>query len=447
MALVLVVRRGDPRLEALDRPRLLHLPALRVRQGRCSRSSSRRSWPTARSADRRARAAAARRSARRAADPARLRPARRRHRARLHRGARRRALRLRRALAAPGGDRAAVAVIGVLAVLWWLPAAGVNVLKPYQAARLTGFTHPSANPNDSTSYNLTQSMIAVGVGRAAGARRRRARRRRALDYLPDARHRLRVRLARRAARLLRRLGPAAALPAGRLARAARSSPAPRDLFGAIVAGGIVFGFLFQVFVNVGMTIGIAPITGIPLPFVSVGGSSMISNLVGDRDPAGDRTCAADAAAREPRRRARAAAVALGLLREVRRRRATRGRSSSAGRASSSPLLARELRAGGERGGGASRDGSPTAPPRSSGSGQPTRRRCARPQRAGVPIVGGHRRRERCPTCSTPTSSSLRRGEGLPVDEIAARARPRARRRRRAARRAPAGAARRGRRAS
>jgi rod shape determining protein RodA len=53
----------------------------------------------------------------------------------------------------------------------------------------------------------------------------------------------------------------------------------RDHFSAIVAGGIVFAFLFQVFVNVGMTIGIAPITGIPLPFVSVGGSSMVANLL------------------------------------------------------------------------------------------------------------------------------------------------------------------------
>ena len=52
-----------------------------------------------------------------------------------------------------------------------------------------------------------------------------------------------------------------------------------DLFSSIVAGGIVVAFLFQVFVNAGMTMGIAPITGIPLPFVSVGGSSMIANLV------------------------------------------------------------------------------------------------------------------------------------------------------------------------
>jgi rod shape determining protein RodA len=53
----------------------------------------------------------------------------------------------------------------------------------------------------------------------------------------------------------------------------------RDAFSAIVAGGIVFAFLFQVFVNVGMNIGIAPVTGIPLPFVSVGGSALIANLL------------------------------------------------------------------------------------------------------------------------------------------------------------------------
>ena len=52
----------------------------------------------------------------------------------------------------------------------------------------------------------------------------------------------------------------------------------RDLFSAVVAGGIVIALFFQIFINVGMTMGIAPITGIPLPFVSVGGSAMIANL-------------------------------------------------------------------------------------------------------------------------------------------------------------------------
>jgi rod shape determining protein RodA len=53
----------------------------------------------------------------------------------------------------------------------------------------------------------------------------------------------------------------------------------RDAFSAIAAAGIAAAFLFQVFVNAGMTIGIAPITGIPLPMVSVGGSSMVANLL------------------------------------------------------------------------------------------------------------------------------------------------------------------------
>ena len=51
-----------------------------------------------------------------------------------------------------------------------------------------------------------------------------------------------------------------------------------DGFSAIVAAGIVFGFVFQIFVNVGMTVGLAPVTGITLPFVSVGGSSLIASM-------------------------------------------------------------------------------------------------------------------------------------------------------------------------
>ena len=174
----------------------------------------------------------------------------------------------------------AVALVAVLAVLWWLPAAGVNVLKPYQAARLTGFTHPSNNPNDPTSYNLTQSMIAVGSGGLEGRGIVGATQTAPGRLPPRARH---------------RTSPSPPLAEQRgffgaslllllyllvVWRGLKIVTASRDLFGAILAGGIVFGFLFQVFVNVGMTIGIAPITGIPLPFVSVGGSSMISNLLG-----------------------------------------------------------------------------------------------------------------------------------------------------------------------
>src|SRR5579872_6018757 len=75
-----------------------------------------------------------------------------------------------------------VALLGVLAVLWWLPASGVNVLKPYQAQRLTGFTHPGTDPRGA-NYNIEQSIIAVGAGGlrgrgVAGATQTR------LDYTP-----------------------------------------------------------------------------------------------------------------------------------------------------------------------------------------------------------------------------------------------------------------------
>jgi rod shape determining protein RodA len=168
-----------------------------------------------------------------------------------------------------------VALIGVLAVLWWLPAAGVNVLKPYQAARLTGFTHPDSDPRGAT-YNVNQSITAVGAGQLRGRGVTGATQTR-LNYLPE--HATDFAFASLAEE--RGFFGASILLLLYLLvvwRGLKIVAGARDLFSAVVAGGLVFMFLFQVFVNVGMTIGIAPITGIPLPFVSVGGSSMITNL-------------------------------------------------------------------------------------------------------------------------------------------------------------------------
>ena len=58
-------------------------------------------------------------------------------------------------------------------------------------------------------------------------------------------------------------------------RALRILTMAKNLYGALIAGGIVAMLMFQVFVNVGMTIGIMPITGVPLPLMSYGGSSVI----------------------------------------------------------------------------------------------------------------------------------------------------------------------------
>ncbi|HEY3207224.1 MAG TPA: rod shape-determining protein RodA [Gaiellaceae bacterium] len=173
------------------------------------------------------------------------------------------------------GVIAAVSLIGVLAVLWWLPSVGVNVLKPYQAQRLTGFTHPDSDPRGAT-YNVNQSVTAVGAGRVRGRGIAGATQTR-LNYLPE--HATDFAFASLAEQ--RGFFGASILLLLYLLvvwRGLKIVAGARDLFCAIVAGGLVFAFLFQVFVNVGMTIGIAPITGIPLPFISVGGSSMITNL-------------------------------------------------------------------------------------------------------------------------------------------------------------------------
>jgi len=53
----------------------------------------------------------------------------------------------------------------------------------------------------------------------------------------------------------------------------------KNLFGAVIAGGVTAMLMFQVFVNVGMTLGIMPITGIPLPLMSYGGSSVLTTLL------------------------------------------------------------------------------------------------------------------------------------------------------------------------
>ena len=171
---------------------------------------------------------------------------------------------------------AGVALVGMLAILWFLPSAGVEVLKPYQSARLTGFTNPDRDPAGLT-YNVTQSITAVGSGGldgrgVAGATQTR------LDYLPE--HATDFVFASFSEQR-GFVGAAILLLLYLLVvwRGLRVITVAGDLYGAIVAGGIVIAFLFQVFVNVGMTMGIAPVTGIPLPFVTVGGSSMVANLL------------------------------------------------------------------------------------------------------------------------------------------------------------------------
>ncbi len=169
-----------------------------------------------------------------------------------------------------------IALLLAVGVLWAGPAVGVTFLKGYQQSRLTCFVHPSHCSSADTRYNLEQSIVAVGAGQVKGRGVNNATQTR-LQFLPE--HGTDFVFASYSEQ--RGFIGASLLLALYLLvlwRALRIVSIARDFYSAIVAGGIVVALLFQIFVNVGMTMGIAPITGIPLPFVSVGGSSMIANL-------------------------------------------------------------------------------------------------------------------------------------------------------------------------
>jgi rod shape determining protein RodA len=174
------------------------------------------------------------------------------------------------------GVLAAAAALLATTILWFAPSLGVDILEPYQRARITAFLNPTENPQGA-AYNINQSITAVGAGGSTGRGVEGATQTN-LDYLPE--HHTDFAFASLAEqRGFVGVSILLLLYLLLIWRGIRVIATARDPFSATVAGAIVFGLLFQVFVNVGMTIGIAPITGIPLPFVSVGGSAMVTNLI------------------------------------------------------------------------------------------------------------------------------------------------------------------------
>ena len=161
-------------------------------------------------------------------------------------------------------------------VLWIGPAIDVHVLKDYQRERIVGFTNPSKDPGGAT-WNINQSITAVGAGGVDGRGSSGATQTN-YNFLPE--HATDFVFASTAEQR-GFLGVTILLLLYLLViwRALKVITLARDAFAAIAAGAIAFALLTQIFINVGMTIGMAPITGIPLPFVSVGGSSMVANLL------------------------------------------------------------------------------------------------------------------------------------------------------------------------
>lgn len=166
-------------------------------------------------------------------------------------------------------------VVSIALVLTAAPALVVTVLTSEQSSRLTSFLSPSDVAGDA-GYQQNQSRIAIGSGQKTG--RGELATQATLNFLPEERTDFAF------AVVGERWGFAGAglllsLYALLVWRGLRILTMAKNLYGALIAGGVVAMLLFQVFINVGMNVGIMPITGIPLPLFSYGGSSALSTLL------------------------------------------------------------------------------------------------------------------------------------------------------------------------
>jgi rod shape determining protein RodA len=166
-------------------------------------------------------------------------------------------------------------VVSIALVLVAAPAAGVHVLKPYQVDRLTAFLNPTDNPAKQ-GYQQIQSKIAIGSGQKTGLGSNASQTK--LNFLPEYQTDFIFSVVGEQYGFV---GAALVLSLYALMiwRTLRILTIAKNLFGALIAGGIVAMLMFQVFVNVGMTVGIMPITGVTLPLLSYGGSSVLTTFL------------------------------------------------------------------------------------------------------------------------------------------------------------------------
>ena len=151
-----------------------------------------------------------------------------------------------------------------------------HLLKPYQESRLTDFTKSTSHLSGS-GYNTNQARIAIGSGGFGGAGLFHGTQTTG-QFVPEQQTDFIFTVAGEelgfvgAGMILLLLGVV-------LWRILRIAAHAGNVFGTLMAAGVVSWFTFQAFINVGMTMGIMPVTGLPLPFVSYGGSAMFANLI------------------------------------------------------------------------------------------------------------------------------------------------------------------------
>src|SRR5262249_27335928 len=157
-----------------------------------------------------------------------------------------------------------------------IAVAKLHLLKAYQISRLTSFINPSADPRG-TGYSAAQSKIAIGSG---GLHRTGLFHSQMIsgNFVPEQHTDFIFAVIGNELGFVGSL-VVIGLLALLLISALRIATRAEDQFGMLVAAGIAIWFAAQAFVNIGMTVGIMPVTGLPLPFVSYGGSAMFADMI------------------------------------------------------------------------------------------------------------------------------------------------------------------------
>ena len=170
-------------------------------------------------------------------------------------------------------------VVGLLivAVLGGFIAVKVGFVKDYQLKRLQSFVNPAADPQQS-GYQLRQSRITVGSGGLAGKGLFKGPQTNG-RFVPEQQTDFIFTVA---GEELGFLGSSTIIILFLIIflRGIRIARRSQDLFGRLVCIGVVAWFALQAFENIGMTMGVMPLLGVPLPLISYGGSSMFANLIG-----------------------------------------------------------------------------------------------------------------------------------------------------------------------
>jgi rod shape determining protein RodA len=175
---------------------------------------------------------------------------------------------------------AVLVVVSAVIVLTVAPAVGVHVLKKYQTDRLTTFINPPQHCNgakDTTGYQLCEGLIAIGSGRKTGTGPSKASQATG-GFIPEADSDF---IFATLGEMYGFAGAAIvlALYALLIWRTLRIVTMAKNLYGTLIAGSILAMFMFQIFLTIGMNLGIMPVTGIPLPLMAYGGSSVLTTFI------------------------------------------------------------------------------------------------------------------------------------------------------------------------